>query len=176
MADVTIRELASELEIDRSQLRKWIIKQLPEVSIHKIRDPNGSGLEVIAVSSSEADKIREARTNWNGSRVPRDGADQTQFGVFYAIQLLPEIYPTRIKFGYATDVDDRLMTHRCTCPNADVLKTWRCDPKWEQTALAVVRNLEESVHVGGEVYDCTSFDIVVERLDAFFDMLTPTEE
>ena len=169
---VTIRELATELEVNRSQLRKWIIRQLPNVSIFKMRDPNGRGCEVIAVSPDHAEIIRTERGRWNGSRVRTESGDAETFGVFYAIQLLPDIAPDRVKFGFTTNLESRLQTHRCTCPDAKPLQTWRCNPLWEAAGLAAVGACESVSHVGGEVFDCKEIDATLATVTQLFDLLT----
>jgi len=161
---VFLNEIADEKGVERRNFHKWVGKFAKDVQVFKARGK--SNQESLAVSPADAQKLRSLRGKWN------NGRSTTQVegpGCFYAIQLVPDISQERIKFGYASSLDCRLQDHRCTCPDAKVLKTWKCDSKWEHSALAVVSTCAN--HVGGEVYDVSDPRILFLKLDTFFSLI-----
>jgi hypothetical protein len=96
---VSLKSLAVELGLDRSNMRKYVLKA--GVTPHKRRTPDSAGQLTLAVTSDEADSIRTRRREQGflgGARpVP------SEVGVFYVVQLVPELDSRRVKFGYADD-------------------------------------------------------------------------
>ncbi|HHT9126847.1 MAG TPA: hypothetical protein ACFYD6_13680 [Candidatus Brocadiia bacterium] len=95
--------------------------------------------------------------------------DRYQYGSFYIIQLVPEALPTRVKIGYADDVDQRLNEHRTAAPTARLLKAWPCKKSWDYTAMDSITR-EGCKRVRNEVYegDITGF---LERAEGFFALM-----
>ena len=56
---ITLRQLAEELNIDRSNLRRYILKK--GITFKRIRTESGRHQLEIALTSKDADKIREIR-------------------------------------------------------------------------------------------------------------------
>ena len=56
---ITLRQLAEELNIDRSNLRRYILKK--GITFKRIRTEAGRHQLEIALTSKDADKIREIR-------------------------------------------------------------------------------------------------------------------
>jgi hypothetical protein len=92
-----------------------------------------------------------------------------EYGVFYLIQLEPEHDPGRFKVGFAALIDERLRSHRCAAPFAEVVKTWPCRRLWERTAIDCVTL--DCVQLHTEVFRTTDLSRVVARGDAFFAMM-----
>jgi hypothetical protein len=165
---MTLRELATELGENRSVLRKWVIKHFGRNAVRLERDPSGGGQSVLVIDDLRVEQIKEQRIAWRGdsNAVPLIA----RRGFFYAIRVCPDLSPIRFKFGYAVDVDSRAATHRTTCPTLEIVKTWHCDSFVEQVALVVVSKHSRSV--GGEVFDVEDWELVREKLDLFFDLVS----
>lgn len=83
-------------------------------------------------------------------------------GYIYAVQLLPELFPQRIKIGHTTmTVASRLHNYRTSCPDALVLAFWAGSRDREQ---AVLRALDGRIR-RSEVFDCEDVDGVLSHLD-----------
>jgi hypothetical protein len=92
-----------------------------------------------------------------------------EYGVFYLIQLEPEHDPGRFKVGFAAVMGERLRTHRCAAPFAEVVQTWPCRRRWERTAIDCVTVDCEQLHT--EVFRTNSLSKVISRCDEFFVMM-----
>jgi hypothetical protein len=120
------------------------------------------------VSLEEAEQIREVRRSQGFTKssqviVPQDG-------YFYIILLYPDLSGKRIKLGFATTVQSRLLAHRTVAPTAMVLASWFCKSAWEKAAIASVAR-EGCVLVANEVYDCENVDDLIERGKQFFALM-----
>ena len=87
-------------------------------------------------------------------------------GVFYLIQLEPEHDPGRFKIGFASNIDERLRSHRTVAPLCQIVKTWPCKPLWEKTAIDSVCAGYERLYT--EVFRAPSLAEVESRCDRFF--------
>ena len=90
-------------------------------------------------------------------------------GVFYLIQLEPEHDPGRYKLGFATNIEERLRTHKTAAPFSKVLKTWPCKLLWEKTAIDSVS--QNCVRLHTEVFRSESIDDVQSRCEQFFKLM-----
>ncbi len=97
------------------------------------------------------------------SRIPRT----SEQGFFYLIQLTPDIDPRRIKVGFASDVDQRLLAHRTASPTACLLNYWRCRRANERRAILTLTKVG-CKPISDEVFECEDIEGLVERADAFF--------
>ena len=68
-------------------------------------------------------------------------------GVFYLIQLEPEHDPGRFKIGFASNIDERLRSHRTAAPLCQLVKTWPCQATLGETPRSTACVLDMS--------DCT---------------------
>ncbi|QDT35737.1 hypothetical protein Pan189_00900 [Stratiformator vulcanicus] len=91
------------------------------------------------------------------------------YGVFYLIQLEPEHDPGRFKVGFATNINDRLRSHKCSAPFATVLKTWPCKRLWERTAIDCATFCCDQLHT--EVFRTDDMATVIDRCDQFFALM-----
>jgi hypothetical protein len=163
---VPLRLLARELRIDRSHFRRYVTR----FGIHpQKRQTKDSGNKlVVTVTAQEADIVRQARRE-QGYRV--DGREtDLMVGVFYVIQLVPELDHHRIKLGFAEDVRTRLEQHRTAAPTAMVLKTWPCKRSWEFTVIDALSSSNCRL-ILNEVYECSDATILLARADDFFALL-----
>ncbi len=165
---VSLKQLADRLGMDRSHARRFVLR-LGYKPV-KRRNPDSGNQLALAVTAEEADKIVQAREE-RGFLAAEHDAVPNEYGVFYAIQLVPELDPLRMKLGFASTIEERLAQHRTAAPTATVLKTWPCRRSWERAAMDCLT--QGYRHIGGEVYECTNIDEVRDRGDAFF-ALMPT--
>ena len=98
-----------------------------------------------------------------------DGFVSAEVGVFYLIQLEPELDPCRFKVGFAANMSDRLRALRCSAPFASVVKTWSCRRLWEKTAIDCVSVGCERLHT--QVFRTASIDAVVGKCEQFFSLM-----
>lgn len=170
MEHVTLKEIAPRLQMDRSRARRWILQNGFEFV--RVRDIE-SKQTAIALTIEDAERAIELRsqkgfisTDSQGNQViPIDSA-----GVFYAICLMPDIAPNRIKFGFASSLQARIDAHRTTCPHLELIKKWPCKSVYEPAAIAIAANGSAKLY-GNEVYDVESIHETIDRLDKFFAML-----
>lgn len=166
---VTLASIADELGLDRSYLRKYIIKS--NIGTFMVRTIESKGQPTLAVTPADAEYIKEKRS-MEGFAINDDNGSLIEISAdeyFYLLLLVPEYSKCRIKIGYASDLSGRIATHRTTCPTLDVVKTWRCKRTWESPLIDLVAN--DCKRVGQEVFDCEDVEELVARLDTFFDLM-----
>lgn len=167
---VTLAALADEIGMDRSHLRKYVIKN--DFELFKVRTPESLGQKTLALSPEDADTIKEMRLK-EGYVFGENGISPVvntgERGVFYLLLLIPEFSQTRIKIGFAGDLSDRLAAHRTTCPTLTVLKSWSCKRSWEKTVIDCAS--VDCQQVGQEVFDCPDTNALISRLDALFALM-----
>jgi len=122
----------------------------------------------LCVTSAEAKEIaaQRAEKGFIGSTVVPD----SDVGVFYVIQLVPDLEPKRLKLGFAVSLEQRLAQHRTAAPTARVLRAWPCKRSWELTAIDAL-TCQGCWLILNEVFECDEPDALVKRGDAFFNML-----
>ena len=160
MEHVTLKSLAPLVGMDRSHLRRYVIKL--GIKAVKIRE---SGQLLLAVSTDEADRIVEQRA--------RDGHTTgapviTDAGLFYIVCLVPDLDPRRVKLGFTQDMSARLATHRCSAPTAELVKAWPCKRQWESTAMEAVAH--GARHILNECYEGDVAEMC-SRAKRFFDAM-----
>jgi len=163
---VTLAELAESWGIDRSAARKWAIKE--GVAFRRVRTPQTRGQATLALTLDEAEALTQRRRDHGYSE--NIAALPTDQGVFYVVQLVPDLKPNRVKLGFAQDAETRLRGHQTAAPTATLLKTWPARAAWEFAAIASVTR-EGCQHISDEVYDCENLQALVNRADAFFALM-----
>ena len=158
---VLVYELARELPMHKSNLSKLIDKL--EIKKISVRSPEKNNQLVSAITEEDAEAVRKYRSDF-------EIIEHANEGVFYILQLLPEIDSLRVKLGFAQDLNDRISYFRTLLPELVVLKTWKCDKNLEKTVIRMAIT-SECEQVGIEVYRVTSVENTVTRLDKIFDML-----
>jgi hypothetical protein len=120
----------------------------------------------------EANYVREKRRQEGFERSV--GEPLQDAGVFYVVQIAPELDPTRVKLGYADEMNARLSHHRTVAPTANLVRTWPCRRSWEGTAIDSLTR-EGCRLILNEVYECPDIDQLLARGDAFFGQLPQPE-
>ncbi len=163
---IPLKVLAAELGLDRSNMRKYILKHgFTPVSV---RTPDSRNQSTLALQIDDAEAVRQLRTTqgFGAGLTPLEGGS----GYFYVIQLVPDLAPGRIKLGFASDVVTRLGAHQTAAPTAALVKMWPCKRSWEGAAIDSITR-SGCVRIGAEVYQCDSVDEVVWQGNQFFDIM-----
>lgn len=163
---VPLRLLARELRVDRSHFRRYVLRL--GITPQKRRTPDSGNKLVVTVTAPEADRIRAARRE-QGYESPCGEFDET-VGVFYVVQLVPELDPNRVKLGFADDAPNRLAQHRTAAPTAKLLKTWPCKRSWEWTVIDALSTADCKL-ILNEVYECCDVARLLTHGDQLFAML-----
>jgi hypothetical protein len=119
---VSIKDLATRLGMDRSHARRYVLRL--GYSFHKRRTADSGGQLTLCVTSAEASHIVSQRADM-GFLAPTVVA-VSDVGVFYVIQLVPDLDPKRLKLGFAESLEQRHSQHRTAAPTARVLRAWPC--------------------------------------------------
>ncbi len=168
MADefVTLKDLAAEFGIHHSNVRPYLRKL--GIKTQKRRAPNSRNQLTGTLTQEEADFVRAKRreAGYLGSMKPVEG----DVGLFYVVQLVPELDSSRIKLGYANDISIRLTQHRTASPTARVLKTWPCKRTWESTVMDALVACDCRL-IANEVFECSDIEALLDRGDALIGLL-----
>lgn len=163
---MSLKQLASEIGLDRSNTRKYVLRH--GIVPHKRRTMDSGNQLSLTVSIAEAEFIREKRREEGFLDESRPVLKET--GVFYVIQLIPELDPHRIKLGFADDVFSRLSQHRTAAPTAMIIKMWPCKRSWEVTIMDCL-----SAHgcklILNEVFECDDVSALTDYGDMLFSLL-----
>jgi hypothetical protein len=165
-AYISIKHLAEKLGMDRSHARRYVLKLGFKPQKRRTAD-SGSQL-TLTVTQTEAESILKHRQDQGFTALGKPV--ESESGVFYVIQLVPELDSRRIKLGFAIDLNDRLTQHRTSAPTAKVLKSWPCRRSWETTVMDCLSSVA-CHHILNEVFECDALNELIEKGDALFEML-----
>jgi hypothetical protein len=128
---ITIKELASRMNMDRAHARRYVLRL--GYSFDRRRTQDSGGQLTLCVSAADADQILSTRQaqGFTASTV----VAVSDVGYFYVIQLVPELDPKRLKLGFAESIEQRLDQHHTAAPTAKLLRAWPCKRSWELTAM-----------------------------------------
>jgi hypothetical protein len=162
---ISLKQLAGELGLDRSNTRKYVLKS--GIRPHKRRTPDSGGQLTLALTAEEAETIRSKRREEGFLGSPRLVVKES--GVFYLIQLVPELDPRRIKLGFADDMATRMAQHKTAAPTVILVKSWSCKRSWESTVIDCLS--VECRLILNEVYECENVPALVDKADRLFALL-----
>lgn len=163
---VSLKELAERIGLDRSNTRKYVLKL--GIQPHKRRTPDSRHQLTLAVTKDEAERIigeRDAQGFTSAAKIV-----EADTGIFYVVQLVPELDPKRIKLGFALDLNERLAEHKTAAPTAKVLKAWPCKRAWELTVTDCLSAANCRL-ILSEVFECDDLAGLVRRGDDLFALL-----
>jgi hypothetical protein len=163
---VTLKELSDLINLDKSNARKLILKY--GISPQKRRTSDSRNQLTLTVTKSEADYVIEKRKEMGFLDSTRTVSND--IGVFYIIQLIPELDQKRIKLGFAEDVSARLSQHRTSSPTSIVIKTWACKRSWEKTIIDCL-SFRNCKLILNEVYECEDIKELIKIGDDLFAIL-----
>jgi hypothetical protein len=169
---VNMPELISVIDVARSlgKTKQLIFKIVGRLKIETVLEKTSTsrGQKIAYISAADHQRIKEyfATCGFEGEEAIT--LPETS-GVFYLIQLEPEHDPGRFKLGFATNIEERLRSHKTAAPFSKVLKTWRCKLLWEKTAIECASQGCERIHT--EVFRTDSIDQVLFRCEEFFKLM-----
>jgi len=163
---ISLKELSNSIKLDRSNTRKIVLKY--GIKPQKRRTIDSGNQLTLTITKSEANYIVEKRRE-NGF-LNSSKAVVGDIGVFYIIQLIPELEPNRIKLGFSEDINSRLSQHRTASPTAIVLKIWPCKRSWESTVMDCLSSYNCKL-ILNEVYECSSINEIITIGDRLFAIL-----
>ena len=162
----SVKQLAEQLGMDRSHARRYVLKL--GFKPQKRRTADSRSQLTLTVTTQEAETILKLRREQGFTAEGK--AVESEAGVFYVIQVVPELDPKRIKLGFANDLDDRLAQHRTAAPTAKVLKSWPCKRSWEATVMDCLSSVA-CRHILNEIFECENLDDLIEKGDELFRIL-----
>lgn len=166
---VILADLARELGLDRSNMRKYAIKH--GFSFLQVRTPKSRGQSVLALTEQDAEAVRELRSKQGFlSGQPHGQPVDNGHGWFYLVQIAPDLDPMRIKFGFASDPIRRIDYYRTLSPTVTLVKTWRCRASWERAAIDSLTRLN-AISLGGEVFQIEDLASAIQQGDTFFSIM-----
>ena len=135
-------------------------------NIVKQKSDRGRGQRINHITVSDYEKLKQHFGSWEAREYVEAGDG---FGVFYIVQLEPELDPGRVKVGYTENLDERLRSHRTSAPFSVIVETWPCKPLWEKTAIDCVTQDCENLYT--EVFRAANVDELIEKADDFFGLM-----
>ena len=160
---VSIKKLAEQLGMDRSHARRYVLKLGFRPEKRRTADSANQLTLTLTASQAEAAVSRRREMGFLNSERPVSN----EHGVFYVVQLIPELDPKRLKLGFAVDLNERLSQHRTAAPTAKCLRTWPCRRAWESTAMDCITKLGCSLIIN-EVYETNDIDELHRAAESFF--------
>ena len=174
METVTLKALASEIGMDRSHLRKFVLSL--GLTPLRIRNESSGNQATLAVTQEEAQSIRFARTD-AGFMPNRERAKpvNTEDGVFYIVLPDPEARPYRIKIGFTGSIHNRMQDYATSNPGVQLVDSTPCKKSWESAWIALLTSPATCQRVAGEIYDCTNIGALQQRLIQIAKMAKPEQ-
>lgn len=165
-------ETISVIDVAKSlgKHKAHIFKVLARLGIETVKEKSSTakGQKIAYITTDEYDRIKEYfAASEDDSEAPANQPDVG--GVFYLIQLEPEHDPGRFKLGFATNIEERLRSHKTAAPFSKVLKSWPCKLLWEKTAIECAS--QGCVRLHTEVFRTESIDEVRSRCEQFFKLM-----
>lgn len=163
---VTLKQLAQQMSMDRSNARKYILRQ--GIRPVKRRAADSGNQLALTVTEEEAENILMNRKK-EGFSEP-DEPVSSDFGCFYVVLIVPEFSARRIKLGFTTNISERLSQYRTVAPTAVVIKTWPCKRTWEEAVIDCLTS-QKCKLVKNEVFECDDIDQMLQTGRRLFDIL-----
>ena len=169
--DIAVLEVASSL----GRNKQYIFKIIKRLGIEKRFGKSNAarGQKIAYISESDFKRVKE-HVQPTGINSATASIDSAQSGLFYLIQLEPQHDPSRFKLGFASDINERLRSHRTAAPYSKVVKTWPSKLLWEKTAIESIARGCERVHT--EVFRGKTIEVILDRCEQFFALMPSNEE
>ena len=163
---ISVIDVAKEV----GKAKQAVFKVLKRLGIEsqKMIGAGSRGQKIAYITQEEYRLVKQEMQNMRESESENEPL-MSEFGVFYIVQLEPDYDPGRFKVGFASNMAERLRSHRCSAPFAEVLKTWPCRSLWEKTAIECVCDGCEKLHT--EVFRVDSIQKVINKCDDFFSLM-----
>jgi hypothetical protein len=169
----TIRfsELAKRLGVSIDTIRRTVAKLGSDLGMAVQRESRSSRAQCL--SADDANRLiryfEQRDEHLDSTPVAETAGSFSGYGFFYLIQLIPELFPDRVKIGYTDNLEIRLREHQTSAPTARYVKSWECKRAWDQAAMDSITRTGCKL-VMNEVYegDVNGF---VKRGDEFFGLM-----
>jgi hypothetical protein len=165
-------EIVSVIDIARlyGKHKQSVFKLVRRLGIEMVKvqgeDSRGQKISCITMKDYE---ILKPELEQMGNADDQHDTLESSYGVFYLIQLEPDLDPGRFKVGFAVNVDQRLRSHRISAPLCILVRTWPCKALWEKTAIDSICAGYERLYT--EVFRADSIEEVVDRYEEFFSVM-----
>ena len=143
------------LGVGYTTVRRYTQKVSEHFSIPKYKTKTGHTASML--TDEHLDWIRVNLMNLKGE--PKRLNTEFDEGYFYIVLLVPEFSKSRIKIGFTNNLQNRLSSHQCSAPTAELIKSWSCKRIWEGYLTDVVARHGKCIRT--EVFD-------VKKLDPLF--------
>lgn len=169
-------EIISVIDVANSlgKRKAHIFKILGRLGIETVKEKSNTarGQKIAYMTADDYDRIKEYLA---GTESTSDTLAQPNVGgVFYLIQLEPEHDAGRFKLGFATNIEERLRSHKTAAPFSKVLKTWPCKLLWEKTAIECAS--QGCIQLHTEVFRTESIEEVQSRCEQFFKLMPELQQ
>lgn len=165
-------DLISVIETARihGMRKQHVFKVLKRLGIQQTKSlgEHSRGQKVSCISRHDYSILRTELARLEPQPESQDRVDGS-LGVFYLIQLEPQMDPGRFKVGFATNMDERLRSHRTVAPLCTLVNIWPCKALWEKTAIDSICAGYERLHT--EVFRAPSIKEVETRCESFFTVM-----
>ena len=168
MNDEIISVIDAAKNLDRH--KAYIFKILGRLGIDTVKEKNSAarGQKIAYITIDDYKRVKDYLSKTEGDQTSLAQQPDVR-GVFYLIQLEPEHDPGRFKLGFATNIEERLRSHKTAAPFSKVLKVWPCKILWEKTAIECASQGCTRLHT--EVFRSESINEVQSRCEQFFKLM-----
>ncbi len=166
---ISLIECAELINIDRSNLLKYIKEgKYGYVKTEFRRDINKKNQKVITMSIKDFEMIKKIREK---EGFGTNKVIKRKKGVFYIIQTNPKHIPCRYKFGFTTDLANRVRSYKSICPNLKVVKKYSCNFIHELPLLKMIEKCGK--RVGQELFELEDIKIIKMDIREVLQKLIP---
>ncbi|MBX9917461.1 MAG: hypothetical protein K2Y07_09535 [Nitrosomonas sp.] len=150
--------------------KAYIFKVLGRLGIDTVKEKSSTarGQKIAYITIDDYKRIKDYLSEIESDQTSLIQQPDVR-GVFYLVQLEPEHDPGRFKLGFATNIEERLRSHKTAAPFSKVLKIWPCKILWEKTAIECVSQGCTRLHT--EVFRTESINEVQSRCEQFFKLM-----
>jgi len=174
MRNVSLKEIAEILGLERTTCRSWLLKNgFKPIGRGVVSSSRGSYVSLYSPQQLQAILQLGKESGFN---VSPDKFTQVpiSFGYLYAIQLEPKSSPNRIRLGFTVNTTARLARLQAATPTAILLKRWGCRRTWKGAAIDSITRTDCKV-VASNVFEFGDIEEMIKRGDSFFDLMPITE-
>ncbi|MBN2015044.1 MAG: GIY-YIG nuclease family protein [Candidatus Altiarchaeota archaeon] len=166
---ISIGECAKLLNIDRSHLLKYIkAGKFGPIQLEFRRDKDKQNQKVATISKKDFKLIKKIREQegFGNSKIVKSTK-----GHFYVVQTNPDSIPSRYKFGFTNDLDNRIRSYKSVCPNLKIVATFPCDSIHELPLIKMVSKYGK--RAGQELFEIKDINTVIKDIKEVLSKLIP---
>lgn len=162
--------LASDLMKETRHAGRYLSKQkkrFPWMRPHLVNMPGS----VFGLRGNPLCVTEEGAKLWRNhyrNRISGTKCSRLPTGVFYVVQITPELDGCRVKVGFSAGMDARMLVYKTSAPTSRLIKTWPCRRLWEKTIIDALVLSCGVVRLSAEVFQVESLQSFVEKCDGLF--------